>query len=1469
MRPGKIVFFKFLIGFFFCFCTVAIAAPLTHTISGFVLTDAGVGISGVDAIGVNGAGFDVTGADGGYSIKVPNNWSGMITVSKVGWLLTPVSRTYSKVRSDIANENYIAYQPKISGYVRKTDGTPLPGAMVTANNGGGTTSTDTSGYYELFVPYNWSGALSFNLTGYYFVDKNYTNIIADQTNQNFSGFQPTISGSTTQAGVTVTVSDIGSIVSTPFYSVTVPYGWSGIIEASLTDYYFPESPRSYTNVTEDMPNNDFTAFQPKISGTIRKENGTPIDGVAVYANNGGGSDTTNSSGNYEITVPYNWSGVVNVEKLDWLFEPNNMSYTNIINDQTGQDYIVNFGSGTQNDPYLILDISDFDLIAGDSAYWASGVYVKLMCDLDFSNRSYTTAIIAPDTDDINYHFQGVPFAGIFDGGGHTASNITIDTAGSSNDFLALFGQLEDDAEIENLNLYNMSIMGGVSSHSVGGLVGRNYGIVTDCNITCTVTGDDYIGVLCGYNSGSIISSHTSGIINVTSSNGSHLGGLSGFNSGSIMNCCATVTVSGHYNAGGLCGYNNGSITNSYTSNVIISGDDYTGGLCGENRGIIMNSYATGTIGGDCYVGGLCGKNYSGTITNCYASAAVSGTGYWIGGLCGDNERSSIINCYFYLFGGLDNGCGVALEDFELLDGGNYIGFDFAGNSEDGTNDDWSIIEGHLPKLTWQTDDGPLFQLLDSLITTLSGTGYSNDPFLISSYEDLIEFGTNPALRIGHYMLTNNIDLAGQTYTTAFIPEDFYGRFHGSGYIVSNLEINGYDNIGFFSRLCGDADDFGLENIAVNGNSRVGGICGFNYFGSISNCYTTGTVNGTGYSIGGLCGLSYGIIQNSCTSTVVSGGNRVGGLCGGLILDGNISNSYSTGAVTGDSYVGGLCGYDDSSYDGIITNCYAACAVSGSSDVGGLMGFSRRGAVESYWDTETSGLTVSDAGVGLTTEQMKTRKNFQGFNCTGQWKIDEGNDYPRLIWENVAGRPIIKPVYGGGSGTPGAPYVIYTAEQLYDVGITPCDWDKDFRLVSSLDCSGMSQRLYYPIGNSRQAFQGAFDGNACTIRNLTIHSSESFIGIFGYIGENGFIYNLGISNAVVEDLGSSQYNRMGVLVGHCVGKIQSCFVRGGSITGNGFTGGLAGSVENGVISNCYCTAGVTSQSRAVGGLIGRSDFGNIYRCYVNCEVSGNDYVGGLIGYNRSSAISNSSFKGSVSGDTYIGGLTGYSKGGDVNFCHTSGVVSGNSYVGGLFGRNDGYEEYDLIENSCATNNISGFDYVGGISGYIYSSQFTNCLATGIVDGNDFVGGFAGYQYQYVDSYYFNCFWEQEKNASLAGISNISPPGITGESTANLKSPVTYVNAGWDFVGETVNGTEDFWDICEGTNYPKLTWQIPLGDFICPDGVNFIDFSVLTAAWMTNPSDSHWNSICDISEPNDNIINEFDLEVFLENWLVEIE
>ena len=63
----------------------------------------------------------------------------------------------------------------------------------------------------------------------------------------------------------------------------------------------------------------------------------------------------------------------------------------------------------------------------------------------------------------------------------------------------------------------------------------------------------------------------------------------------------------------------------------------------------------------------------------------------------------------------------------------------------------------------------------------------------------------------------------------------------------------------------------------------------------------------------------------------------------------------------------------------------------------------------------------------------------------------------------------------------------------------------------------------------------------------------------------------------------------------------------------------------------------------------------------------------------------------------------------------------------------------------------------------------------------------------------CFWDIDasgQNTSAAG---------TRLTTAAMQRTDTFLEAGWDFVDETENGTDDIWWIVEGQDYPRLWWE----------------------------------------------------------------
>ena len=166
---------------------------------------------------------------------------------------------------------------------------------------------------------------------------------------------------------------------------------------------------------------------------------------------------------------------------------------------------------------------------------------------------------------------------------------------------------------------------------------------------------------------------------------------------------------------------------------------------------------------------------------------------------------------------------------------------------------------------------------------------------------------------------------------------FTGTLDGDGHRVSGIYINSEAEcqglVGYLYNG-GTLQNLGVKASYIKGGYRVGGLCGWNDGGTVTNCYNTGNVTGTRNYVGGVCGYNYSGSVTNCynTGNVTGTGDYVGGVCGDN--DGTVTNCYNTGNVTGnDAYVGGVCGYND----GAVTNCYNTGSVSGNRYVGGVCG----------------------------------------------------------------------------------------------------------------------------------------------------------------------------------------------------------------------------------------------------------------------------------------------------------------------------------------------------------------------------------------------------------------------------------------------------------------------------------------------------------------------------------------------------
>ena len=95
-------------------------------------------------------------------------------------------------------------------------------------------------------------------------------------------------------------------------------------------------------------------------------------------------------------------------------------------------------------------------------------------------------------------------------------------------------------------------------------------------------------------------------------------------------------------------------------------------------------------------------------------------------------------------------------------------------------------------------------------------------------------------------------------------------------------------------------------------------------------------------------------------------------------------------------------------------------------------------------------------------------------------------------------------YGGGTGEPNNPYLIYTAEQMNAIGADANDWDKHFKLMDDIDLASFTGTAFNIIGDRDNPFTGVLDGNGHIISNFSYTATErNYIGLFGYVkGENG-------------------------------------------------------------------------------------------------------------------------------------------------------------------------------------------------------------------------------------------------------------------------------------------------------------------------------------------------------------------------------
>ena len=384
--------------------------------------------------------------------------------------------------------------------------------------------------------------------------------------------------------------------------------------------------------------------------------------------------------------------------------------------------------------------------------------------------------------------------------------------------------------------------------------------------------------------------------------------------------------------------------------------------------------------------------------------------------------------------------------------------------------------------------------------------------------------------------------------------------------------------------------------------------------------------------------------------------------------------------------------------------------------------------------------------------------------------------------------------------------------------------KGYELARSLDFNSSSSYASGSVNSDWTSgngwlpiygFQGIFEGNGHTIRNLFIRRggplNEHSIGLFGSIHSDAHIRSIGL---VAVDIRADR--SIGGLVGDNHARISESYVTG-NVTGDIEVGGLVGN-NRGRIVRSYATAKASGDDR-IGGLVGNNSRGTIEASYSTGEVSGQDNVGGLVGRNQHLVVESYSI-GRVKGEQGVGGLVGRNYG-TIMASYSAASVSGDHVTGGLVGGNRG-----TIMAAYATGRMRGEAVGGGLVGENLSDILAS-YSISRVSGYDRIGGFlgsnrAGSDYGSVNESY----WDTSASRTFIGVGTddrngdgkirrrddeFETRGVTGRKTDPLKSPTDYVgiyrgwnadldNADGDYNERT--GRDDVWDFGTSRDYPLL-------------------------------------------------------------------
>ncbi|MBN7760757.1 filamentous hemagglutinin N-terminal domain-containing protein [Nitratireductor aquibiodomus] len=1039
-----------------------------------------------------------------------------------------------------------------------------------------------------------------------------------------------------------------------------------------------------------------------------------------------------------------------------------------VDEYAGQFVRARGGDGTAANPYQLSDIyglqgiTDRDRRAGVFAQLS----YQLVSDIDASPVSGWNS---------GAGFRPVRLAGNLDGQGHTIDGLFINRPSGHNVALISYwgGAVPSEPEIKDLNVTNASVTGGSQTailvgENSGGAIGHHMSNVTVSGTVETETwGAGVVGRFHGNLDRSTMTNVHADVSVTENGTGSAVGGLvSIVTEGlTISNSSSTGTITGS-RSGGLVGTandNSNRVENSYSTATVVASGNFrvAGGLVGGSEDLtIENSYFAGQVLGinGASAGGLIGEadRYT-TIMNSFVTGRVATDGY-AGALIGTlrNNNVSVTNAAWDIgTTGQSDAIGyTAFYTPTVTNTGSRTTAQMQGSLDFGlgfslNNTIWATGNDLYPYFGWQYASTPV---------AVSGTAYADSGSTPLSGADVSGisggslFGSAVTGANGYYYIltdAGSLDAAGVlTYLDGESTQSatYSDRMTASG-------VSGADIWGNTFRV--ETDAAALTDVSTNLQTTLGSFSDsdLDFITNLPGSVLRSDNNGKSLDIVLDAGSDF-----SLNMSMHAGGGLTASTGGTFSVD---KSSVFVGAVNGDLTVNGDLAWASSNELTLYSHASnTSITVNGSvTAASGRLRVDRTGTATNVAAMVTGDIYVDRFQSDASWTQVGS--TLPGFHA---------NDF------NIAGGEFLRAL--GGDGSSATPYQIADVYGLQGVGSSGL-LGSAFVLANDIDASGTAGwnggAGFDPIGVYGAEFSGSLDGQGHAISGLTIdRAADDYVGLFGYAAAGSSLSDLILS--------------------------------GGSITGNGHVGALAGYAGS-TIGDVQTSTDVSGTAHSIGGLVGTLD-GTVARSSATGAVTGIGGVsdiGGLVGVayggstiHQSYATGNVTVGGAINLNFNFGGLVGYNTGSITQSFATGNVTAGGNGAGGLAGVNDG-----SITDSYATGAVSAAAFAGGLLGQLATSgSVARAYATGSAsagDGNE--GGIAGL----VDTgaSFSATLWDTDASGltDAVGFSyDPTVPGVTGLTGAQMTQLSTFTAYGFNIDDE--GGTGAVWRIYDGYTTPLL-------------------------------------------------------------------